>query len=119
MPQAYEAYQESRILMADPVELVQVLYQACMGEVREPRRELRAGNVLERARHISKACAVLTELAASLDHSRGGEISTGLLRLYGYMQRRLTEASFRQSDEPMAEVLGLLRTLLEAWDGVK
>ena len=35
------------------------------------------------------------------------------------MLRRLTEANFRQRDEPLAEVLSLLATLAEGWEGVR
>ena len=55
----------------------------------------------------------------SLDHERGGELSQRLAQLYDYMQRRLLEANAKQIDEPMAEVLGLLSTLGEAWDGIQ
>ena len=55
----------------------------------------------------------------ALDHQRGGEISVRLAQLYDYMQRRLIEANFQQSDPPLVEVLGLLSTLSEAWNGVR
>ena len=119
MRHAHDAYLESRITSAEPVELIRVLYQTCMVEVREARRHLAAGDIAARAQSISKAYAVLTELSAALDHERGGEISLRLLRLYDYLQRKLIEANFKQSDAVLMEVLGLLATLLEAWDGVK
>ena len=59
------------------------------------------------------------ELTGSLDHQNGGEISQRLMGLYDYIQRRLIEANFRQSDESLVEVLGLLSTILEGWDGLK
>ena len=40
-------------------------------------------------------------------------------QLYDYMLGRLTEANIQQSDAPLAEVLGLLCTLAEAWEGLK
>ena len=61
----------------------------------------------------------MIELATSLDHERGGEISQRLALLYDYIQRRLLEANLQQSDAPLAEVLGLLSTLSEAWAGVR
>jgi flagellar protein FliS len=116
---AHDAYLESRILSADPVELVRLLYQAAAGSVRDARNHLAAGEIAERARSITKACEILGELASSLDQQRGGEISGRLAGLYDYMTRKLIEANFRQSDEPLAEVLRLLTTLAEAWDAVK
>jgi flagellar protein FliS len=115
---AHDAYLESRVLSADPIELVRLLYQAATAAVREARRQLADGEIAPRARSVSKACAILTELAGSLDFERGGEISLRLAELYDYMQRRLLEANVQQSEAPLADVLGLLTTLSEAWDGV-
>ena len=61
----------------------------------------------------------MIELATSLDHERGGEISQRLALLYDYMQRQLLDANMKQSDGPLAEVLGLLSTLSEAWEGIR
>ena len=115
----HDAYLESRVLAADPVELVNLLYQACTQAVREARGYLAAGKIAERSREINKACAIVIELATSLDHERGGDISQRLALLYDYMQRRLLQANMQQSDAPLADVLGLLTTLSEAWAGVR
>jgi flagellar protein FliS len=116
---AHEAYLEERVLSADPVELVHMLYQAAITSVGDARRHLAERQILVRARSISKACDILTELNTSLDFERGGEMSVRLSQLYGYMHRRLVEANFRQADEPLAEVAGLLTTLVEGWAGVR
>jgi flagellar protein FliS len=115
---AHDAYLESRILTAEPIELTRLLYQAATGAVRDARRCLLDRDIAGRSRSISKACDVLMELTGALDHERGAEISGRLAQLYGYMQRRLIEANFEQSDPPLVEVLGLLSTLSEAWNGV-
>ena len=115
----HDSYLESRVLAADPVELVSLLYEACTQAVREARRYLTAGQIAERSREINKACAIVIELATSLDHDRGGEISQRLALLYDYMERRLLQANMQQSDAPLADVLGLLTTLSEAWAGVR
>jgi flagellar protein FliS len=119
MQNGHDAYLESRILSADPIELVNLLYQACTGAVREARHHLAAGDIAARSKSIIKASEILIELTASLDHQRGGEISQRLAQLYDYMLRRLTEANFQQSDAPLAEILGLLSTLSEGWEGLK
>jgi flagellar protein FliS len=116
---AKDAYLESRILAADPVELTRLLFQTCTDSVRDARRHLEAGEIRLRSNAISKACEVLFELERSLDFERGGEISQRLGLLYDYMQRRLIEANCRQADSPLAEVLVLLATLSEGWDGIR
>jgi len=116
---AHDSYLESRVLSADPIELVRMLYQSATRGVENARRHLAAGDIGARARSISHACAVLIELTTSLDHERGGSVSTNLAQLYDYMLRRLTEANLQQTDAPLAEVLGLLATLSEGWEGVR
>src|ERR1017187_9768096 len=115
----HDAYLESRVLAADPIELVNLLYQAGLEAVREARRHLAGGRIADRSREITKACQVVIELATSLDHERGGEISKRLALLYDYMQRRLLEANMHQTDAPLADVLGPLTTLSEAWAGIR
>lgn len=116
---AKDAYLEGRVYAADGIELVRLLYQGCIARVREARRQLSDGDIAARSRSISKACEILAELIVSLDRERGGELAARLLSLYDYMQRRLTEANFKQADEPIAEVLALLSTLAEGWDGIQ
>ena len=115
----HDAYLESRVMTADPVELINLLYQACTQSVRDARTHLAAGQIAERAREITRASAIVSELTVVLDHERGGEISQRLALLYDYIQRRLITANLDQSDEPLAEVLGLLVTLSEGWAGVR
>jgi len=116
---AYDTYLEDRILSADPVELVHMLYQAASTAIADARCHLAEGRIKERASAISKACEILLELTTSLDYERGGALGVRLANLYGYMHRRLIEANFRQSDECLAEVARLLTTLEEAWEAVR
>jgi len=116
---AHETYLESRILSADPVELIGMLYTGALEAIRDARSYLKAGDIMARARSITKASAIVIELATSLDHKRGGEISENLARLYDYILRKLTEANLQQDDELLAESLGLLTTIAEGWEGVR
>jgi len=116
---AHDAYVETRVLAADPLELVRLLYQTAIGSVRDARRFLVEGKIAERSRSISKACDIVIELNAALDHARGGQISRRLAALYEYILHRLLEANQKQNDQPLADVLGLLSTLSEAWEGIR
>jgi flagellar protein FliS len=113
---AHDAYLENRILSAEPLELVRLLYRAAMAAVREARERLAAGEIAARSRAISKTCGILIELNAALDHGRGGAMSTRLAALYEYMLNRLLDANLQQNDALLAEVLGLLTTLSEGWE---
>jgi flagellar protein FliS len=116
---AHDAYLESRVLSAEPLELVHMLYQGAIGAVQDARHNLADGKIMERSRAITKACTILAELTVALNQEAGGELAKRLASLYDYMRRRLLEANFRQSDEPLGEVLGLLATLAEGWAEIR
>jgi flagellar protein FliS len=116
---AHSMYLESKILSADPLELVRILYRTAVESVERARGFLRLRDVRARTNEINKTIAILGELTTSLNHAVGGDFSRNLAELYAYMTRRLIEANFRQSDEPMAEVSKLLSTLLDGWMNCK
>lgn len=109
-------YLAGRVLSASPLELVRILYGGAIEKVREARRHLATGDIGARSREISSALEMIVELSGALDRERGGEVARNLVELYDYIERRLLEANLRQEDAPLAEVLGLLMTLQEAWD---
>lgn len=111
----YQEYLETEVLSAEPVKLVQMLYRGAIDAIGAAQRALAAGNIPERARLISKATAILNELALSLDHSKAPDLCRNLVELYDYMSRRLIEANINQVAQPLFEVEGLLNSLLEAW----
>lgn len=115
---AHDAYLEDKVLSADPVELVCMLYQGAIDAVDDARRYLAAGEIAARSRAISKACDLVLELSGSLDIPLGGDLSRRLAELYDYLLRRLMEANLKASDAMLAEARGLLETLAEGWRGV-
>src|ERR1700722_4506162 len=116
---AQDAYLESRIMTADPLELVRMLYRAAVDATRRSRAHLAGGRIADRSREICRALAIVSELSGSLDHTRGGALSARLAELYDYMQRRLIEANASQKAEPLAEGESLLATLLAGWEQVR
>jgi len=116
-PTTHDQYLETEVLSATPLQLTVMLYRATIDSIAAARRHLKSGEIWERSRRINKASEIISELALSLDHEAGGEISRTLAELYGYMQTRLIEGNFRQAEPPLAEVESLLSTLLEAWRG--
>lgn len=115
----YASSLDSKVLSATPLELVNLLYQAAIEAVQTARQHLTRGEIVERGRSVGRAIEFLTELSASLDHDKGGELSTRLAALYDYLQRTLLDANFRQADDGLAQVETLLKTLNEAWSAIE
>jgi flagellar protein FliS len=105
------------VFSGNPLGLVIALYEGTVQAVGRAKQCLSTNDAWGRAKAISKAVELLTELLSSLNHKEGGEISANLRRLYSYMQCRLLEAHAQKAEEPMDEVERLLETLLEGWRG--
>jgi len=115
---AYQSYFEDELVDADPIKLVQLLYRGALDSIVSARRHLRLGDIHARSRAISKAMAIVTELARSLNTEQGGEVSRSLARLYGYVEKLLIQANFEQREQPLEEAERLLSTLAEAWASI-
>lgn len=113
-----DAYVESQVLSANPLELIRLLYEHAFDSVQSARHDLKAGDIAGRSKAVCQAIAVLAELESSLDHASGGAVSRNLEQLYHYIRERLTAGNMLQQDAPLAEAESLLSTLLEAWRGV-
>ena len=113
------AYLESRILSADPVELVCILYEHAILAVEDARDCMGRGDIASRSKAISKAIAIIGELESSLDHKAGGEVARNLARLYQYIRIRLLVANRNQDAKPLIEVERLLNTVSDAWNAIR
>ena len=113
-----DPYLESRILAADPVELIHILYEHALTQVKLARVAFAENNIPGRCQAISKTLAALCELECSLNLD-AGSISQNLARLYQYMRKRLLEATMKRDAGPVAEVETLLRTLDEGWTAMR
>jgi flagellar protein FliS len=115
---ARQAYLETQIMQADPLELVRLLYKGAIEAVGKAREHLRSGRISERSHQVSRAIEILAELSHSLNLEQGGSVAQNLARLYDYMVQRLVDANIQQVEAPLEEVERLLATLYEAWTQV-
>jgi flagellar secretion chaperone FliS len=111
----YQAYAEGNLLSGHPLLLVVALYEGAFDSARSARLCLASEDIWGRTKAINKAISILTELMASLNAEKGGEIANNLKQLYSYMQRRLLEAHMKKTAEPIREVEALLENLLDGW----
>lgn len=110
-----DAYLDSEVDSASPLQLIYLAYESAISGVEEARDHLKNGRIADRARVITRVQAILRELSAALDFKAAPEMSLQLARLYEYMTDRLREANFKQSEAPLIEVEGLLRSLGDSW----
>jgi flagellar biosynthetic protein FliS len=119
MTQALRDYKESRVLSARPVEIVEMLYQVAIDNLRAAIRHLKTGEALERANAVSKAQEAVNELMLALDHSVGASFTHTLAALYAYVQHQVIVGHASQSEVAFEKAISILSTLLEGWVGVR
>lgn len=103
---------------ASPHRLVQVLLEGAIARVIAAEGYLIRGEIAPKGESISMAIGIIDGLQGSLDLEAGGEIAVNLSALYDYMARRLMVGNRDNDRAPLEEVLGLLREVKEAWDGI-
>jgi flagellar secretion chaperone FliS len=116
--QAQRDYLKSRVLSAQPAELVEMLYQIAIQSLQKAIGYLKSGDALARAGEISRAQEAVNELMTALDHSVGASFTQTLASLYAYIQQQILKGHAGKSEEALERAINLLTTLQEGWSGV-
>ena len=116
--QAQRDYLESRVLSAQPAELIEMLYQVAIQSLKKAIDHLKSGDAMARAGEISRAQEAVNELMTALDHSVGASFTQTLASLYAYVQQQILKGHAGPSEEALQRAIGILTTLQEGWSGV-
>jgi flagellar secretion chaperone FliS len=111
------AYQAQATTTASPAQLVLMLYDGALTQIARAEEALdgaRDGEAAHQA--LSKAQAIVTELAVTLDHERGGEMAANLASLYEYCNHLLVDANIAKSAAGLPDAANVLRGLRDAWE---
>lgn len=103
---------------ASPHRLIQMLMEGFIDRVASAKGNMTQGNLAEKGMLISKAIEIARGLKASLDMDRGGEISAQLEELYDYIIRRCLIANRENDPNILDEVMRLMSTIKQGWDGI-
>lgn len=102
---------------ADPHKLILLLLDGAIQRVAQARGCAANGEKLDATLHLQRALAIVGELRASLDLSRG-QIAENLDALYDYIGRQLLLAHVPSKRENLAEVSALLGEIRSAWASI-
>ena len=105
-------YQDQSVSTANPRQLVTMLYDRVLVAI----ARCRTSGDTETVNHeLQRAQDILTELNATLDHHRGGDISRNLASLYDYCLDRLVRANLRKDLSLIDPVEQVVCELRDAW----
>src|SRR5918912_2971268 len=92
----YQQYRTTAVETASPVQLVTMLYQGVLRFTLRGIHGIEQGDVAQAHEGLTRAQAIIIELAAHLDMETGGDIARNLSALYTYTHQRRVEANCRK-----------------------
>jgi flagellar protein FliS len=112
---AEDAYQENAVRSADSLQLVVMLHDMLVRDIRSAITATRDADVQQRSNELKHAFAVLEQLQGTLDMKSGGDAATNMDRLYSLARSRLLQAHANADVRIMDEQLQIFESLREAW----
>lgn len=111
-------YRQQEAQTASPAQLVLMLYNGALAEIARAERGLTATPVdlADVNDCLGRAQAIVTELAVTLDHERGGVMAANLAALYDFCLDRLVTANIAKSVDGLTDVTDVLIGLRDAWE---
>jgi flagellar protein FliS len=113
--QGANQYRAMQVKTASPGQLLILLYEACIQNVKKASDSIDRKDVPAKGKHIGKAHDIINELTNTLNFEVGGEVARELERLYNFMTTQLIKANIENSKEPLTSVQKCLETLLDGW----
>lgn len=111
-----QKYQQSSVQTASPGQLILMLYDGAIRFVKLGIAGVEEKDIAKANNSFIRAQRIINELMASLNMSV--PISSTLLGIYEYLNRRLIEANIKKDTGPAEEVLGHLNELRSAWSQI-
>lgn len=111
----FNKYMSTQVTTASPEQILIQLYGGAIRFVRQAQESMATGERVRKLEGISRAMAIISELANTLDHEIGGEIAENLDALYHFMIRELTQANLDNDAKKLKVVEELLTDLRETW----
>ena len=100
---------------ANQFELVAMLYDVLLDDLRRAIQAIRAGNVEARSFELQHALRVLEQLQGGLNMEQGKDVAANLDRLYSIVRAKILEAQWKVSGGILESQIRLLEPVRDAW----
>lgn len=118
MYNAARAYLNTQVTTTKPGDVVVLLYEGAIKFLQQSKVKMAEKDVEKKGILISKAIDIISELDASLNVQKGGELSENLHKLYFYCQTRLLQANLNIDPKLLDEVITILSGLKSAFEEI-
>lgn len=109
------AYRQNSVTVSSREQLVVLLYDHLLASLRRAARQIRDHDIEGRVASLARASDIITELLATLDFERGGDIASRLSALYAYFLGEISEISRRPDADRLDRMTSLVGSLHESW----
>jgi flagellar secretion chaperone FliS len=109
---------DAQTAQASPVQLVLILMDGLLDELARARAHIEHKRYEAKAASLDKCTRMLSGLSSALEED-AGEVVDNLVRLYAYCAERLFQAGAKLDVSLVDEVVKLLQTLREGWQGLQ
>jgi len=113
--QELTTYRQMEVETSSPVELVIMLYDALVRDLKLVIAAIRVQDIEERVKQSNHGFDVLQELELMLDFENGGSTAKELARVYSYVRAKLMESQFKLDPAIVERQIEFVLQLREAW----
>lgn len=110
-----DQYRKNSVGGATPLQLVVMLYDGTLRFMEAGRHAMQSKDRFGQNENLTRAQRIISELLATLDLEKGGDVAENLFSLYTYVYNRLVEANLEDKPEFVAECIEIMSDLRESW----
>ncbi|HYH01038.1 MAG TPA: flagellar export chaperone FliS [Terriglobales bacterium] len=118
-PNVQNAYREAAVRSASEVQLVIMMYDMIVQDLRRAINAIQSNDVEARSAEIKHAIAVLEQLQGTLNMERGGSAARHMDQLYSIARAKILEAHIKNSEAMLRAQMVIFSDLREAWHKIE
>ncbi len=116
MINSYQQYKKHSVMMANPMELVIMLFNGAVKQLHLAEITIGDKNMEAANDHLKASQDILMELMMGLDLSYG--IAQDLLKLYEYVHHEIVNINASKDAAGIAPLISIMSSLRDAWEQV-
>ncbi len=116
MINSYQQYKKHNVMMANPIELVIMLYNGAIKQLHLSEIAIGEKNLEAANEHLQSAQDIVMELMMGLDLSYS--IAQDLLKLYEFVHHEIVSVNASKDPAGIAPVIAIMSSLRDAWEQI-
>jgi flagellar secretion chaperone FliS len=110
-----QMYQDNAVRGAAPIELVVLLYDSAIEDMRRALAAMKKGDIETRSAGVGHALIVLQQLQGTLDFEHGGHAARQFEQFYNLVRAKLLESQISGSSDLMQQQVRFMSEVRDCW----